>query len=363
MNHLHRTLASLTLGLVTSLNLLGCGPGHSGQDVTAEETEALTTGTAPINATITDGVGAAFVQLGQTPTEVTTRLGSPASCTPDIPSQPQTCSYRSADGVLRAQASFDNGSPRRLAIVRTPFSNAGWKTLKGIVVGSTASALNSAYGSAIDTAKSTSYSKVVPGVDAAGRPSITQFTLGWFNEYQPNQYFGVTDISVVRVSPQPPTGGSTAPNNGSISEGIGAANAILGLTQVQLAAVWGNPFSCTLVTALSNQSCTFKSPDGVVRASVTFNSALPRQAVAISIPSSNQAWATTKNIKVGSTETAVLNAYFGSIDLARSSSLVKVISGTDSRGLASDTRITLGWFNEYTASQYLGVTSISVATR
>jgi hypothetical protein len=366
MNMLQKTTVSLAL--MTSLASFGCSVAPATES-TGEVTEALTAAAAaPVTATIADGVGAADARLGMTQDEVAAKLGAPSSCTGASATSTQTCTYKSADGIVRASATFDIASPRRLSVINVPFSNSSWKTLKGIAVASTETAFKSAYGSSIDAARSTYYSKVVPGVDAAGNPSETRFSLGWFNEYQPNQYFGVISVTVARGIPTgssgtPTTGGATAPATATITDGVGAAGAWLGMTQDEVATKLGIPFSCAGSTATTTQKCTYKSADGIVRASATFDVGSPRRLSVISVPFSNASWKTLKGIAVGSTETSFVSAYGSSIDASRSTYYSKVVPGVDAAGNPSDTRFSLGWFNEYQPNQYFGVVSVTVARR
>ena len=97
------------------------------------------------------------------------------------------------------------GAPRRVSLVSVGFANQSWTTTRGVHVGSTASPSTSgtpagdferAYAGLVDPARSTYYSRAVPGTDALGRPSLTRFTLGWIAEYTPDQYFGVAGITI-----------------------------------------------------------------------------------------------------------------------------------------------------------------------
>lgn len=154
----------------------------------------------PVTGTIHEGVGAAGVVLGMSKTQVDARWGAPARCS--VTGSGQLCSYRSADGVERAQVRLTAGAAGTVSVITVPFSNPTWSTTRGIHVGSTAHAgtgtvgagqFNAAYGPLVDPQRSTYYSRYVPAAGAGG----TRFTLGWINEYSPDQYFAVTGITVL----------------------------------------------------------------------------------------------------------------------------------------------------------------------
>jgi hypothetical protein len=164
--------------------------------------QASAVATVPPVAAIVEGVGAASVDLGMTKTQVTARWGTPSRCRTTTSSE--VCTFSSVDGIQRAMVVL-NGSPRRVGLISVGFDNQSWTTTRGIHIGSTASPSTSgtpagdfdrAYGGLVDPSRSTYYSRAVPGTDALGRPSLTRFTLGWFAEYTPGQYFGVTGITI-----------------------------------------------------------------------------------------------------------------------------------------------------------------------
>ena len=159
-------------------------------------------GSTPSVTTIQEGVGAGGVRLGMTKTQVVAQWGSPKSCS--TTSSREVCRFTSADGLANPLVILSS-SPRRVTMVSISVDTIGWTTTRGVHVGSTASPsltghpaaeFESAYVGLIDTSRSSYYSKVVPGVDALGRASTTRFTLGWYAEYTPGQFFGVTGITV-----------------------------------------------------------------------------------------------------------------------------------------------------------------------
>ena len=184
---LRRALGGLAVAL--ALAVVPTGAAHAA---------ASTPGTA----TIQEGVGAAGVNLGMTKTQVFAQWGTPRSCSASRTRE--TCTFRSADGLANPLVIL-SGSPRRVTLVSIRVDTLGWTTTRGIHVGSTASPglsglppaeFETAYAGLIDPDRSSYYSKVVPGVDALGRASTTRFTLGWYNEYTPSQFFGVTGITL-----------------------------------------------------------------------------------------------------------------------------------------------------------------------
>lgn len=157
----------------------------------------------PTTGTIREGVGAAGVNLGMSKAQVVARWGTPASCS--VRSSSEFCSFRSADGVERALVRLTGGPARTVSVITIPFSNPAWSTTRGVHVGSTAYAgtagtavgqFDDAYGALVDPNRSTYYSRYVPGVSAGGQLRGSRFTLGWINEYFPDQYFAVTGITV-----------------------------------------------------------------------------------------------------------------------------------------------------------------------
>lgn len=159
----------------------------------------------PTNATIVEGRGAAGVDLGMSKAQVVATWGTPRSCS--VSAGREVCRFASADGLANPMVVLA-GSPRRVSQITVFYDTLGWTTTRGIRVGSTAApglggtpaqAFDLAYAGLVDTARSTYYSRVVPGTDALGRPSITRFTLGWWLDYTPEQYFGVTAITVSRA--------------------------------------------------------------------------------------------------------------------------------------------------------------------
>lgn len=195
---MNRWVTSILFSVSLVVGASGCGVETAGGEETTVAAESLRAGTAPVTATILEGQGAAGARLGMTQAEVAAVLGT-GTCNQVSATRNQSCTYASADGIARAIAVFDTGAPRRLITLTAPFGNATWKTTKGIHGGSSSSDLTAAYGAAIDASRSSYYSKAVPGVDSAGQPSVTRFTLGWINEYQPDQYFGVVSITVGRL--------------------------------------------------------------------------------------------------------------------------------------------------------------------
>lgn len=197
-NHSKRVVFSAVCGL--AMGATGCVgasmEGASADEASSSQADAIVVrGGAPVAGDVIPGVGAAGIALGALASDVTAKWGSPSRCwTRSGAARPvtETCEYRSADGVLRASITLA-GAPKRVASLGIPFNNGTWKTARGIHVGSTAVAFNAAYGSAIDATRSTYYSKAVIG---AGSPGVTRFVLGWINEYQADQYFGVVSLSI-----------------------------------------------------------------------------------------------------------------------------------------------------------------------
>ncbi|MFN8077683.1 MAG: hypothetical protein U0Q15_19995 [Kineosporiaceae bacterium] len=154
--------------------------------------------TVPVTATVSEGVGAAGVRLGMTKAQVTGQWGAAARC---WTSSGEWCSYASADGVERARVRWTGGA---LSLITIPLTNSTWTTSRGVHVGTPASpslsggteAFDLAYGASVDPARSTYWSRYVPGTPVAGQARGTRFTLDWFAPYTDAQYFGVVSITI-----------------------------------------------------------------------------------------------------------------------------------------------------------------------